>query len=92
VSSDDAFEGDGWLLCSYKNPGNDATRIPYNLAFHEVRQGVENSYGRAGIWFPLLGNNNNKLLYSEKALILAIHAAARLHNWILHTENILLCP
>jgi hypothetical protein len=88
VSSDGAFEGDGQLLCSYRNPGNDATRIRYNLAFREVRQGIENSYGRVGIWFPLLGNNNKKLPYSEKVLFLAIHAAARLHNWIMDTENL----
>jgi len=88
VSCDGAFEGDGRFLCSYKNPGNDAIRIRYNLAFREVRQGVENSYGRVGMWFPLLGNNKKKLPYSEKAFFLAIHAAARLHNWIMDTENL----
>jgi hypothetical protein len=82
VSSDGAFEGDGRFLCSYRNPGND------NLAFREVRQGVENSYGRVGMWFPLLGNNKKKLPYSETVLFLAIHAAARLHNWIMDTENL----
>jgi hypothetical protein len=49
VSSDDALDGDGWFLCSYKNPGNDPVKIRYNLAFREVRQGVENSYQRIGI-------------------------------------------
>jgi hypothetical protein len=86
VSSDGAFEGDGRFLCSYKNPGNDLVRIRYNLAFREVRQGVKNSYGRVGLWFPLLGNNKKKLPYSEKVLFLAIHAAARLHNWITDSE------
>jgi hypothetical protein len=33
--------------------------IHYNPAFHELRQGVEDSYGRVGMWFPILGNNNN---------------------------------
>jgi len=88
VSSDGAFERDGRLLCSYRNPGNDTTRIRYNLAFREVRQGAENSYGRVGMWFPLLGNNKKKLPYSEKVLFLAIPAAARLHNWIMDTENL----
>jgi hypothetical protein len=87
VSSDGAFEGDGRFLCSYKNPGNDPARIHYNLAFHEVRKGVENSYGRVGLWFLLLGNNKKNLLYSEIVLFLVIHAAARLHNWIMDTEN-----
>ena len=36
VSCDGAFEGDGQKLCSYRNPGNDETRICYNLAFREV--------------------------------------------------------
>jgi hypothetical protein len=71
-----AFEGDGRFICSYKNPGNDPDKIYHNLAFCEVRQGVENSYGRFGMWFPLLGNNKKKLPYSEKVLFLVIHAAA----------------
>jgi hypothetical protein len=50
--------------------------------------GVENSYGRVGMWFPLLGNNRKKLPYGEKVLFLAIHAAARLHNQIMDSENL----
>jgi hypothetical protein len=88
VSSDSAFEGDGRFLCSYKNPGNDSVTICYNLAFREVRQGVEKRYGRVGLWFPLLGNNKKKLPYSEKVLFLAIHAAVRLHNWLMDSENL----
>jgi hypothetical protein len=49
---------------------------------------VENKYQRVGAWFPLLGNNKKKLMYSEKMLLLAIHAAVRLHNYILSTENL----
>jgi hypothetical protein len=49
---------------------------------------VENKYQRVGAWFPLLGNNKRKLMYSEKMLLLAIHAAVRLHNFILSTENL----
>jgi len=88
VSTDGAFDGDGRFLCSYKNPGNDPVKIRYNLAFREVRQGVENSYQRVGAWFPLLGNNKKKLPYSEKVFFLAVHAAARLHNWIMDSENL----
>jgi len=88
VSSDGAFDGDGRFLCSYKNPGNDPVKVRYNLAFREVRQGVENSYQRIGIWFPLLGNNKKKLPYSETVLFLAVHAAARLHNWIMDSEKL----
>jgi hypothetical protein len=50
--------------------------------------GVENSYGRVGMWFPLLGNNKKKMPYGEKVVFLAIHAAAQLHNWIMDSENL----
>ncbi len=45
-------------------------------------------YQRVGAWLPLLGNNKRKLMYSEKILLLAIHAAVRLLNYILSTENL----
>jgi hypothetical protein len=53
VAADAAFEGDGHLHCSLKNPGNDDMKKLWNLAFCEVRTGVENSYqrtGGCGIW------------------------------------------
>jgi hypothetical protein len=53
-----------------------------------VRQGVENSYGRVGLCFPLLGNNKKKLPYSEQVLFLAICATARLYNWIMDSKNL----
>ncbi len=89
IASDGGFDGDGGFVCSYKNPGNDQDKIHYNLAFREVRMGVENSYGRVGMWFPLLGNNKKKLPYSKKVLFLAVFAAARLHNWIMDSEGLL---
>jgi hypothetical protein len=46
VLSDGAFDRDGQFICSDKNPGNEPDKIPNNLAFFEVRQGVENSYGK----------------------------------------------
>jgi len=59
-----------------------------NLAFHEVRTGVENSYQRAGAWFPLLGNNKNRLPNLERVLFLTIHAAIKLYNYIMNTEHL----
>ena len=88
VAADGAFEGDGRFLCSYKNPGNDRDKKLFNVVWREVRTGVENSYQRTGAWFPLLGNNKRKLPYSEDNLMLAIHAAVRLHNFIMNTENL----
>jgi len=60
----------------------------WNLAFCEVRTGVENSYQKTGAWFPLIGNNKHKLLYSDQVLFLAIHAAIRLHNFIMNSEQL----
>jgi hypothetical protein len=41
-----------------------------------------------GAWFPLIGNNKRKLPYSDKVLLLAIHAAIRLHNFIMNSEQL----
>ena len=75
IATNGALEGDGCLGCSYKNLGNDAVKKLWNLAFCEVRTGVENSYKRTGAWFPLLGNNKYKFEYLGKVLFLAIHAS-----------------
>jgi hypothetical protein len=60
----------------------------WTLAFHEVRAGVENCYQRTGAWFPLIGNKKCKLPYSDQVLFLAIHAAIRLHNFIMNSEQL----
>ena len=54
-----------------------------------MRTDVENSYQQTGAWFPLLGNNKRKLPYSDRVLFLAIHAAIRLHNYIMNAEHVL---
>jgi hypothetical protein len=76
------------MKCSYKDPGNDEAKKLFNVAWREVRTVAENSYPRTGAWFPLLGNNKRKLPYSEEVLMLAVHAAGRLHNFIMNTENL----
>jgi hypothetical protein len=68
VASDGGFDGDGKVKCLYKNPVNDPNKIMFNLGWHEVHTGVENSSQIVGAWFPLLGNNRRKLPYSEKFL------------------------
>jgi hypothetical protein len=60
----------------------------WNLAFREVRTGVENSYQRTGAWFPLVGNHKCKLPYSDQVLFLSIHAEIRLHNFIMNSEQL----
>ena len=88
IASDGGFEGDGPFRCSYKNTRGNIDKQLYNVTFKEVRTGVENKYNRVGQWFPLLGNNKKRLNYSEITITLAVHAAARLHNWIMNIEGL----
>ncbi len=60
----------------------------WNSTFPEVRNDVENSYQSTGAWFSLLGNYKHKLPYSDKVLFLAIHAAIRLHDFIMNSEQL----
>ncbi len=41
VSSNGSLKGGRKFMCSYKDPRNDPIKIRFNLAFHEVTQGVE---------------------------------------------------
>jgi hypothetical protein len=42
LASNGAFEGDGYLKCSYKNPDNNKMKKLFNLACQEARTGIEN--------------------------------------------------
>jgi len=53
IAANGAFEGDGHLCCSFKNPGNNEMKKLWNLDFCEVRTGAENSYQRTGVQTPL---------------------------------------
>ena len=88
VAADGTFEVDGHLWCSFKNPGNDKVKRLWNLAFCEVRMGMDNSSQRRGAWFPLLGNIKCNLPYSDKVLFLATHAAIRQHNFIMNSKQL----
>ncbi len=65
IAADGGFEGDERFKCSHKNLGNDPVKIVFNLTWWEVCTGVENKYQRVGAWFPLLGGNKRKLMYTE---------------------------
>lgn len=82
LASDGGFRGDGNLVISYDNL-NDRDRQIFNLAFKEVRVGVENAFGRVQMWFPILGSMSLYWRYDEELLELAVGAACRLHNWLL---------
>jgi hypothetical protein len=92
VAANGAFEGDSHLCCSFKNTGNDEVGKLWNLAFCEVRTGVETSYQRTGAWFPLIGNKKCKLPYSDQVLFLAIYAAIQLRNFIMNLEQLSYSP
>ena len=88
MASDGGFEGDGPIRFSYKNPGANEEKKTYNLAFKEVRAGIETAFARVCTWFPLLGNNKQKWNHGDDILQFAVHASARLHNFIVNTENL----
>jgi hypothetical protein len=73
-----------WIIQeSWKQPGKKSIQ----LSLPRSKTGFENSYQRIGIWFPILGNNE-KISLLWKALFLAVHAATRLHNWIMDTKKL----
>jgi len=88
VASDGGFHGDGPIKFSYDNPGNDQIKKMFNLVFREARTGIETAFARICNWFPILGTNKGKWNYSEETLQLSVHAAARIHNWLMNTENL----
>ena len=88
LACDGGFMGDGPIKCSYDNPGNNAVKIAYNLIFKEVRAGIETAFSRVCMWFPILGVNKAKWNYDSYTLELSIHAASKLHNWLMNTEGL----
>ena len=87
LASDGGFRGDGPLLISYDNLDT-PEKILFNLAFKEVRVGVENAFGRIQNWFPILGRNKRYWHYDEDLLELAVGAATKLHNWMLRNRGL----
>jgi hypothetical protein len=88
VAAGGDFEGEGRFKCSYKNPVNNEVKKLFNLTWHEVWTGVENSYYRVAAWFPVLGNRKKNHNYSENIFILSVQAAVELHNFIMNMENL----
>ena len=89
LASDGGFEGAGHgLLYSYKTISHDFYKKIFNLAFQEVRKQVENAFGRIQLWFPVLGNAKAKWNCSISLLCMTVHAAARLHNWLLSRRRL----
>ena len=66
----------------------DGVRANFNTAFTEFRKGVENSYGRVQMWFPILGNSKSKWNYDHITLNYSVHACSRLHNWLMHARHL----
>jgi hypothetical protein len=87
VAGDGAFKGHGPNVVSYDILDTDEKAL-YNLAFKEVRVGVENAFGRVQMWFPLLGVNRMYWNYDEEMLELAVGAATKLHNWMIRNRGL----
>ena len=92
VVADGIYRGDGKTMVSYtaielkRDP--DGSRANFNTSFTEFRKGVENSFGRVQMWFPILGNSKAKWNYDPVLLGYAVHACTRLHNWMMHERNL----
>jgi len=80
VAADGGFRGNGPLIYSWDNPGNDPAKQAFNVAFNEVRKYKENNYGRVKSSFPILGRARLRFDSSAEIKILTIHAAFRLHH------------
>lgn len=88
IASDGGIDGDGPVRCSFKNPGDDIYRKMFNLLFRKVRAGIETAFCRVCRWFPILGVDKAKWNYDDKVLKYSVHAACRLHNWMMNTEHL----
>ena len=86
VAADGGFQGDGPQVISFSKV-DDQDKALYNVAFKEVRIGIENAFGRVQMWFPILGVNLAYWKHDSELLELAVGAAIKLHNWMLrHRE------
>eukprot|EP01040_Poterioochromonas_malhamensis_P006627 gene6627-7139_t len=90
LAADGIYRGEGPILTSFNanQLSEDNSRSTFNNSFTEYRKGVENAFGRVQNWFPLLGNNKYKWNYKHFTLNVAVHAAARLHNWLLQVRDL----
>ena len=87
LACDGGFRGDGPQMYSYDDLSEPGREI-YNLAFREVRVGVENAFGRVQMWFPIFGAQQRYWHYDLELLELSIEAAMRLHNWMLRKRGL----
>ena len=87
VASDGGFRGDGPTLISYDVLDTEEKQL-FNLAFKEVRVGIENAFGRVQRWFPILGQATKYWPYDEELLNLSVGAATKLHNWMMRHRGI----
>ena len=87
IAADGGFEGNGPLLISYIKPDT-PEKVSFNLAFKEVRMGIETAFGRVQAWFPILGNNKKTWNYDAELLELSVGASTKLHNWMLRNRGL----
>ena len=87
LGADGGFLGDGPTVVSF-NQVNTEYKALYNVAFKEVRVGIENAFGRVQMWFPILGIEKCYWNYDDELLELAVGAATKLHNWMLRNRKV----
>lgn len=87
LACDGGFRGDGPHLMSYDQLDTESKKT-FNLAFKEVRIGVENSFGRVQMWFPILGLQRSYWNFDVESLELATDAAMKLHNFLIRSRGL----
>ena len=88
LACDGGFRGDGPQIYSFDDTLGLPDRQLYNLAFREIRVGVENAFGRVQMWFPIFGAQQRYWNYDLELLQLSVDAAMRLHNWMLRKRGV----
>ena len=88
VGGDGIFRGDGNVRTSFNNITADGVLALYNLVFREGRMPVENALGRTQANFAVLGAQRKYFTGNSELLSLAVHAATRLHNWLLRNRQL----
>ena len=88
MASDGGFQGNGPAVYSFNDLRGDRSRQVYNLAFTEVRKGIENAFGRVQMWFPILGVQQREWNCDLELLELSVEAAMKLHNWMIRRRGL----
>lgn len=85
IGADGIFKGDGPTMVFTAAGLTPTEQAQWKQAFSSFRVQVEHVFNRIQQWFPILGKK--RWNYSDDLLFLAVHAACRVHNWLLQKRE-----